>query len=136
MELAGLFLQIGQDLHQGLLFGGHQLSHEQAGQDAVLLGHVTFHAETPGLFATHDDGFRFHQGSDEFEPHRGLVNGHSQQLGHRIDLMAGGNRAHHRTGPAAVLLQVIQGQGQHLVRGDPSAVAIHDAKAVGVSVEA
>ena len=60
VELAGLFLQIGQDLHQGLLFGGHQLSHEQAGQDSVLLGHVTFHAETPGLFATHDDGFGFH----------------------------------------------------------------------------
>src|SRR6266851_4573020 len=86
--------------------------------------------------APDDDWLAFHQRADVLEAHRRLMDLHTEQLGHRIDLMARRHRADDRAGPAAILLQVIQGKRQDLVWGQPGAVFVHNAKAVGVTVQA
>ena len=50
--------------------------------------------------------------------------------------MAGGNGADHCAGPTAVLLQMIQGEGQDLVRSKPGAIFINNAKAIRIPVQA
>ncbi len=81
-------------------------------------------------------GSLFHQGPDVFEAHRRFVDFHAQHLGHGIDLVTRGDAAHDRAGPAAVLLQMIERQRQHLVGRQPRAVLVHNAEAVGIAIQA
>ena len=119
-----------------LRFGGDQFGHKQAGQNAVFLRHVTFDAQAAGFFAADNDGFAFHQCADVFETDRCFMNFDAEQVGDGIDLMAGGDGADDRAGPAAVFLQMIERQRQNLVGREPRAVLVDNAEAIGVAVEA
>ena len=113
-----------------------QFRHEQAGEDAVFLRDVALDAQAAGFLTADDDGLAFHQGADVFEADGGFVDLHTEHRGDGVHLVAGGDGADDGASPAPVLLEVIQSEGEHLVRSEPSAVAIHDAEAVGVAIEA
>ncbi len=136
MEFAGLLFKLLEDLTQRLFFRRHQLRHQQTGKDAVLLRHVALDAQPARFFAPDDDWLAFHQRADVFEAHRRLMDLHAEQLGHRIDLMARRHRADDRAGPAAILLQMVQGERQDLVWSQPGAIFVHNPKAVGVAIQA
>ena len=70
------------------------------------------------------------------EADRRLVNFHAEQFRHGIDLVTRRHGADDRALDAAIFAEVIQRQREHLVRREPGAVAIDDAEAVGVAVEA
>ena len=135
VKLAGLFLEIAQDAAQRLALHRDQLGHQQAGQHAVLLRDVASDAQAAGLLAADDDRLALHQRADVLEADRRLVNLHSEQFRHGIDLVARRHGADHRAIEAAIFAEVIQRQREHLVRREPGAVAIHDAEAVGVAVQ-
>ncbi len=136
MKLAELFGELLENLAQRFSFGGHQLRHRQAGEDAVFFRHVTFDTESAGFFAAHDDGLAFHQCADVFEADRRFVDFHTEHVRHGVHLMTRRHGPHDRARPAAVLLQVIQGQREDLIRCQPGAVLVHDAETVGVAVQA
>src|SRR5450756_3146013 len=50
--------------------------------------------------------------------------------------MAGRDSAHDGTGPAAVFFEVIQREREDLVGREPGAILVHDAKTVGIAIEA
>src|SRR6267142_2328292 len=93
-------------------------------------------AEAARFLAADNDWLAFHQRADEFETNRRLVNLYAEQFGDGIDLMARRNRAHDCAGPAAVLLQVIQREREHLVRREPGAAFVHDAETISVAIKA
>src|SRR4051812_32167570 len=61
---------------------------------------------------------------------------HAEQLSNGIDLMTARHATHCRAGPATIFLQMIEGQREHLVWSEPGSIAINDAKAIGIAVEA
>src|SRR5439155_5046112 len=136
VELAGPLFEFLQDLTQRFPFGCDQFGHEQAGEDAVLFRHVTLDTQSAGFLASNNDRFAFHQRADVFETDWRLIDLHAEQLGDGVDLMTGGHGANHRARPAAVFLQVVEGERQYLVRRQPRAALIDDAEAVRTPVEA
>ena len=112
------------------------IRHEQTRENAVLFRRVPFDTQAAGFFTADNDGFALHQRADVFEADGRFVDFYAENFGHGVHLMTCGHGAHHRTGPAAVFLQMIQRQRENLVRRQPGAVFVHNAEAVGVTVEA
>ena len=104
VEFTDVFLQLLENFAEWLAFHGYEFGHEQAGENAVLFGHVTFDAEAAAFLAADNDRFTLHECAYVFEAHRSFVQWHTEMRGNGIDHMAGGHGAHGSAGPAAVFL--------------------------------
>ena len=94
----------------------HHLRHQQAGEDAVLFGHVPVDAETSAFFASDGDLVRLDKLADILEAHRGLVDLYAVVAGYGVNKVGGGNAAGDATGPVGPGLdQVIEQQGDDVV---------------------
>ena len=70
VEFADVFFQLLENFAEWFTFYCHEFGHEQAGEDAVLFGHVPFDAEAAAFLAANDYSATnaFKKGSDTDTP--------------------------------------------------------------------
>ena len=119
---------------QALAACGHHFGHQQAGDDAVFLGHMAADGEASRLLAADCDLVLVDELANVLEADRSLVERHLVEVGESVNQVGGGHTLGHAVAPAARLNQVVEQQRDDVVGLDEGAVSIHNAEAVGVAI--
>src|SRR3990172_716053 len=117
-----------------LLLPRDHLRREQAGEYAVLLGHVVLDGHARALLAAEDDLALHQKVADIFESDAGLVHLDAVLLGDGIDEMRRGDGTGGAALPAARPAKVVQEKREHLVGVDVRSVRVQYPESVSVAV--
>ncbi len=134
LVLAELGLEGGDELAEGLLLVGHDLGEEERVEQAVALREMAADADAAGLFAADQDLLREHEVADVLEADAVLVQFAAVFGGDAVQHFGGVEGAGDVAGPAFVLEQPLENDGEDLVRVDDVAVLVDGADAVGVAI--
>ena len=107
---------------------------EQAGEDAVFFGNVAANREAGAFFAAHGDFVFADELADILEADGSLIRCLAVRFCGGVDHLRCCDAAGGGHFPAARFDEIIVNERENVIRGNPGAVAIDDAEAVGVAV--
>ena len=128
---------VEQIVHHGiesLAGSGDHLHEQQSHNGSVALRDVTLEGNTARLLAADQHVLAHHVIGNMIEPDRGFVQLQAIALCQAVDHARRGDGPHHGSRPAALLDQILQRQGEDLMRIDEVAALVHGADAVRVAV--